>query len=154
MKIKATKIHFSKVCEFIYDTEKHIAYLGKCDVSELSGMMDELCGDSVVIQFNTDARYEKKDLVKFNRRLDIVAGWTFGEWSHPVINGHPQSFMQCVATRSPDAPSRANSAITSQIEQKRCQIERLENSSGNGHDIVKMVRLREELLTLQNRHSS
>jgi len=154
MAITATTIHFSKKCEFIHNSEKSIAYLAKCDVSELQEHMNALCGETVVMQFNTAPQHEKKDVAKFDKRLDLVAGWVFGEWSHPVINGYTQSFMQCVATRSEGALRRIDAAIISQIEQKRSQVERLENSSGTGHDLVKMIRLREEIWALQSRLSS
>lgn len=152
--IKANKIHFSKVCEFLYDGKHCAAHLGKFPVAELQEHMNALCGESVVMQFNTASQYEKKDVAKFDKRLDLVAGWTFTEWSHPVIDGYVQSFMQCVATRTDGAPRRIDAAIISQIEQKRIQVERMENSSGTGHDLVKMIRLREEIWALQSRLSS
>lgn len=151
--ITATTIHMSKMCEFIHVGPSSLAYLAKCNTSDLAEHMDALCGDTVRIKFNTDARYEKKDIVKFTRRLDSVAGWTFSEWIHPVIEGHAQSFMECTATRCEGVPSRNDAAIVVQIEQKRYQIARLESSSGTGHDISKMIRLREELLALQCRLS-
>ena len=100
--MNATHIIFSKSCEFIINTDRYMAYVCKCKVSDLQEAMDSVCGDSVEITFDTSDKYLTEDLAKNSRRIDTIVGWSFTEWKPEVIRGNQMAnTMVCVATRNP-----------------------------------------------------
>lgn len=148
--MQATEIYFSKKCEFWFSNANAAVPLGDCIVSDLAEFMNEKCGNSVVIQFRSSDQHMKSDIAKNQKRIDSVAGWTFSEWQSPVIKGHTLTVIkECVATRSAGTPSVESVRIRSRIANMQADLSRMENSSGNGQDLVKMIRLRDEIMELQ-----
>lgn len=142
-------------CEFVYSGENVWVPMGRCGASDLSEMMDDLCGNEVVFTFTSSERHEAADKAKFSKRLALVNGWEFSEWSSPIRYGHKLSAVwQCVAKRSEQSEPTILESLRKRKSAKAEALKKAEASSGSGHDVRKLVRLSEEIEDLDGKISA
>lgn len=147
----ANQIHLNNRCEFMFNGKNAYAPLGHCKASELEEWMNSLCRETVEIEFRTSDKHRAADIVKFSRRLAAVAGWVFGEWETPVIEGHAiNGVMRCVATRTPGQESVSQIAAKKEIATKAAEVARVEASCGTGNDLRRVLRLRGQIEELES----
>jgi hypothetical protein len=147
----ANQIHLNNRCEFMFSGKNAYAPLGHCKARDLGEWMDSLCRESVEIEFRTSDKHKVADIAKFSRRLDDVSGWEFAPWETPVIDGHTiNGVMRCTATRKPGQKSANEIAAEEEIAAKSAEVSRLESSCGTGHDVRRMVHLRDQIEELES----
>ncbi len=103
MTIKANKVVFGTKCEFFYNDKANFVGLGIFSSRELGERLDDLAGESVLIEFRTvtDKQEQAKDVKKFSKRLDVINDkWSVGEWHNLIIDGHVMNTtFQCEIKR-------------------------------------------------------
>lgn len=100
--IAANKLILNKRCEFVCDQGNAWVPLGHCSASNLLGMLNEVAGDSVEVQFHTTEKESDiaEDVRKYSRRLDRLMEWDRTEWEPKVVRGVAVSRVYvCTLTR-------------------------------------------------------
>lgn len=156
MKIKANRILLSKVNSFVYQGQNVWVPMGEFRKKDLQEVLDTIAADVVEITFKVHPSFLEADLKMFGTRFDGVSGWEFTPVETPRLSPLAtreevvgSSERRYFAIRKPGTPSCDSLKNAAKVRGLKERLQSLEQSSGTGHDIAAMNRIRDEIKKLE-----
>lgn len=160
MKVKANRILLNKVNAFVYQGQNVWVPMGEFRKKDLQEAMDKLADDVVEITFKVHPSFLEADLKMFGTRFDGVSGWEFTPVETPRLSPLAtreevvgSSERRYFAIRKPGTPSRDSLKSAAKVRDLKERLRSMEQSSGTGHNIAVMNRVRAEIEKLEGKQN-